>query len=320
MDQIRSMWSSGVITGDTLFWSEKEQEWRPVPELLTPKWTTSPASPPEKISSGQPPTYSQPVQESRPSPATTLGIGTEHAAQNCSLEQEEQVIESHCSTDSVRESEDQNNTLITEPVGRKIPEVKMVTQARTEMLESHSTLPTNDTPSSSAWDPEKQRPWRRLLARFLDLQILGGIPASIIAPILLYFFRLPAGVTVVAVLYAFAIGLESWLLTRYGFTPAKWLLGISVRESNGEKLSSIHATKRAQATFWRCFFLNLPFTGLLAYRDLMKRGATKWDRKNSFRVTYSKLNGGQWFSAISLAALFILSFVVVVYEILVLLK
>ena len=40
-EQLLSMWNSGVLTADTLYWREESQEWQPVASLLSPRETSA---------------------------------------------------------------------------------------------------------------------------------------------------------------------------------------------------------------------------------------------------------------------------------------
>jgi hypothetical protein len=46
----------------------------------------------------------------------------------------------------------------------------------------------------------------------------------------------------------------------------------------------------------------------LAYRDLKKRGSTKWDRKGGYIVTYRPISESRWFASLSLVAVFIAAY------------
>src|SRR5437879_6178918 len=53
LDQIRSMWASGIITADTLYWVQAESVWKPIVELLATRRTET-ASVPEPAPSAPP--------------------------------------------------------------------------------------------------------------------------------------------------------------------------------------------------------------------------------------------------------------------------
>jgi uncharacterized RDD family membrane protein YckC len=230
LDQIRNMWSSGIVTADAMYRTEGETEWTPITNLLAPE-------------------YSQTVQHIE-SPVT--GIPSQGAAT------------------------------------ARVP-------VQSEKAER--------------WNASEPRPWRRLWARFLDLFILGGIPALIFASIWLYLFPNLGYVAFPAIVFAPAF--ESWLLSTYGTTPSKWLLGISVREADGRKLTPLHAQQRALSATWRSAPMWFPLFGLLAYRDLKKKKATRWDKKGRYVVTYAPISGARWFASLSLFFVFIAATVII---------
>ncbi len=141
----------------------------------------------------------------------------------------------------------------------------------------------------------KAAPMATAIRKVADWLILGVFPALVIAlPILLNFSpqRALDFFQTAASLLAFisAITLESLFFSTFGTTPGKWLLGISVREADGRKLSRIHALKRAfLATFG-------VFMWFQVRRDLKKKGATMWDRQGGYVVTYSPISAGRWFA------------------------
>lgn len=245
LDQIQSMWASGIITADALYRDGGGASWRPMIELISVKLESRPPSPPAAAPLVPPATWPKTMQA------------------------------------------------------------------------QEKVTPDGEPSNTIAWDSAKPRPWRRLFARYLDLQILGAIPLSITAPILLHFFPspLPDAWTFLGGLgICFAVALESLFLSRLATTPGKWLLGISVREGDGRKLTPLHAQKRAISATFRAVPISLPLFGPLAYRDLKKRGATKWDRKGGYIVTHSPISEERWFASISLVVIFIAGYWVAISE------
>lgn len=237
LDQIKSMWASGIITADATYLTEGEAEWKPLANLFAP------------------------------------GIPTRSTAQP--------------------EAKEENISSLTE---------------------IDPTVPAQSV-AEKPWDSSTPRPWRRLWARCLDFQILGAIPASLLAAIWLHFvpnagpittirILIVGPITMIGILIVLVLVLEPLCLSRFGNTPGKWLLGISLRNSNGDALSSGEAVGRSLSVLWR---LSLPLASaifmFLAYRDLKKRGKTKWDRKGRFLVTYSPIGIGRRLAIVSLVAL-----------------
>ena len=97
-------------------------------------------------------------------------------------------------------------------------------------------------------------PWRRLFARTVDTLLLGSIILIIASYLFGYLFPqyidgyvkvLANPLSAVIILYLLWIPIEAAFLASIGTTPAKWIFGIGVLCSNGEKLSYSNALKRA---------------------------------------------------------------------------
>lgn len=227
LDQVRSMWGSGIITADAMYRTESETEWTPITNLLAPE-------------------YSQRVQHIE---SPLMGIPSQGGA--------------------------------TEPVP--------VQSEKADHL--------------NASNP---RPWRRLWARFLDLAIIST-PPMVIASL---FFSPTWGLFALMFVFVVAWMAETTLLSKWGTTPGKWLLGVLVREADGQKLSFVHAQQRTLSVIVRTGIFWLPLFGILAYRDLERKGATKWDRKGRYIVTYTPVSGARWFASLSLVFVFIAATVI----------
>jgi len=129
-------------------------------------------------------------------------------------------------------------------------------------------VPTSErfAPPADAAPPAPGHPWRRYFARSLDLSLytlpiyafaLRGPIANWDSPL----FRL--------VLSYFAIGLmflmEPLFLHFWGTTPGKWVFGIRIRDSQGNKLSISEGFARFIALFSHGMGYGIPFYSL--YRE-----------------------------------------------------
>ena len=263
LDQIKSMWASGVITADALYWSEPDAAWKPLAELLLP--------------TEQSPLPPQPAPQEKPEP---------------------------------------------DAKGVPIPS------------DSPASLP-NTPAQAEPWDSTAPRPWRRHFARIFDSTLF-----CLVAGILAYFLGYlcvqsglgksqaeMAGRIIGILAFLGFIELEAYCLARFGATLGKWLLGVSVREGNGNNLSRSHARARAWKvmgwcslvwfTFIPCMIfvafcepigpklgLGLLFVALATippavfwiylYRDIKNRGTAKWDRKMGCIVTCSQVPSYRW--------------------------
>jgi uncharacterized RDD family membrane protein YckC len=146
--------------------------------------------------------------------------------------------------------------------------------------------------------PEDIRPWVRYWARHCDYIIfflLVGIVGGLIAPSIMHTVfsnEHEAGFSLLLIfLYTF---FEAGLLSTWGYTPGKWLLGISVRDKEGNKLSYDKAFTRAIKVWWRGMGIGFPivyfFTQISANRRLTNNGITSWDKDGLINVKHYKLN------------------------------
>jgi uncharacterized RDD family membrane protein YckC len=136
-------------------------------------------------------------------------------------------------------------------------------------------------------------PWIRYWARHLDY-LIGGfvigligwitIP-SIMAKINTILFGL-----IVILIWVF---FETFLLTSWGYTPGKRLLGILIREKNGDKLSYERAFKRSIKVYLKGMGLGIPIisfvTMIISYNQLTKEGVTSWDRDEEINFVHHKI-------------------------------
>jgi uncharacterized RDD family membrane protein YckC len=130
----------------------------------------------------------------------------------------------------------------------------------------------------------------RFAARTVDQALLVLI-------IILIFAAIDPGVVELALAgwLLLAIPLEAALLSSWGTTPGKWLLGVTVRDGRGAKLRFGQALRRAAAVWTFGLALDQPIgfvTGPLSFRRLRRSGATYWDALDGSRVDHAAVGGG----------------------------
>lgn len=108
-------------------------------------------------------------------------------------------------------------------------------------------------------------PWRRLLARFLDLWLYGLIWDGVELLGLGMVGDTPAFLTwLLSYIPLFLMFLiEPFLLHFWGWTPGKWLLGLKVRDRQGNKLTLRRARQRLLRMFRRGYCYNIPIYNLV---------------------------------------------------------
>jgi len=86
LSQLQSMWESGTITSDSLYWNTESEEWKPIKELVEappPVLEEQPESGDEDwhvsnialpvVNEARPPTLKEPVQSKSPLKAIVFG-------------------------------------------------------------------------------------------------------------------------------------------------------------------------------------------------------------------------------------------------------
>ena len=164
--------------------------------------------------------------------------------------------------------------------------------------------------------PASYYPWRRYFARFIDTSLLSllmifGI--SVFVGVFLpnnaeAFSKIVENKIMFCIIFFISwIPLEAILLFTIGSTPAKWLFGISVKTSSGQKLSFKQALKRSCLIAFQGYAIGIPiillFTQAAAYDRLTKTGSTLWD--DSIQSIVIHKTWGVWQTIICYIAVFV---------------
>ena len=149
--------------------------------------------------------------------------------------------------------------------------------------------------------PVAPHPIRRFLARELDYNLM----ALVVLVFQLFIFRIPdsdngilnwlAGYLILLPMLA----VEAVLLHFWGTTPGKWLLGLSLRDRAGNKLSRRRAFYRSCMLFAKGYGYNIPIYNLYryykSYRACKDGEPLPWDQD-----TYSSLGDDVAYTAVPL--------------------
>ncbi len=141
----------------------------------------------------------------------------------------------------------------------------------------------------------RPRPWVRFWARTLDLglfttmvlyliKVTGlGDPSALIDP-----EKNNLGI-IIAIPVAW-IFVEATLLYYFGTTPAKWLLKIRLRRTDGERLQLGQAYRRSVSVWWRGWGLGLFPVNILTFvisnMTLSTQGKTVWDQREDLEIEH----------------------------------
>ena len=153
---------------------------------------------------------------------------------------------------------------------------------------SHSSEPLSGRTLSYA-----PRPWMRLLARMLDLQL--ALAATLV--LMTALDPIAAGYQAVAASSVLACALclaaEAVSLSRYGTTPGKWLFGIRVIHRNLGAPSPSAWLARSARVWLYGIAMGFPFIWMItcaaAYILLKREGRTLWDQKGGFDIEHVQL-------------------------------
>ncbi|MHB8065411.1 MAG: DUF6557 family protein [Ruminiclostridium sp.] len=136
------------------------------------------------------------------------------------------------------------------------------------------------------------RPWARFWARTLDSTILLLIFLILIKFLTSFKWNMQIlGVSIIPLILAI---IESILLSTWGTTPGKLILGVKIRTLDGNKLSYSQSLYRSSMVWILGEAASLnnilsTFTYLVSYFRLTNMGSTYWDEKGQFSVTHERI-------------------------------
>lgn len=161
------------------------------------------------------------------------------------------------------------------------------------------------------------RPWVRFWARWIDNNLCG---INIILTLTIYVpwavghylnmvSSIPTVISGMLVLFVW-IFFETFLLSTWGATPGKWLLGITLRDSEGKRPTFSKAFNRSLSVWWRGLGIGFPlislFTLINAHGELTNKGITSWDREGGFVISHKKIGYLRFILTILLFIVFVL--------------
>lgn len=138
-------------------------------------------------------------------------------------------------------------------------------------------------------------PWIRFWARTMDVMLFASLLNFIFTLTEVNGWQIIRGIEYVLPISLFLwVLVESVLLSTWGTTPGKVLLGILVRENDGSKLSFSRALNRS-ASVW--FFgmgcgitLIELITKIVSYNRLTKKGITRWDQNGKYKISHTEIS------------------------------
>ncbi|MBE0451968.1 MAG: RDD family protein [Clostridia bacterium] len=157
--------------------------------------------------------------------------------------------------------------------------------------------------------PKVRSPWRRFFARTFDYTTYG----ILLMVIQSFVFninvgnRTPGGNILDSfITYFLMILIEPVLLKLFGTTLGKWLMGLSVTDEAGNKLSYGDGFSRTLTVFWRGFGLNIPIYSLVrlakSYSECDAGETLEWEADSVIHLKDEK----KWRIATFISAYFVL--------------
>ena len=161
-------------------------------------------------------------------------------------------------------------------------------------------LPTDghyDEEGNRTADPAQAQPVTRFCARCLDATIAAFFGSLVLAAL-----------RVENVLVSYYAPLLAWvfveplLLSTWGYTPGKAILGVEVRDLNGNKLSFAAALNRTIVVYIKGMGLGIPVLNVvmkvMAFNHLRSFGSTVWDEEGGFTVRHALVSPGRALAAV----------------------
>ena len=141
-------------------------------------------------------------------------------------------------------------------------------------------------------------PWRRYWARLFDITFIMPFYIFIISlfsPGLNYtIIRMESFIGGTLLLLFYLIFFEPMMLSSFGTTPGKVLLGIKIRDLSGKKISYTTGMRRGFLVWIYGMGIGIPlitlFTMTVAYSKLRRNGITGWDEKCEISIIHDQLS------------------------------
>lgn len=145
------------------------------------------------------------------------------------------------------------------------------------------------------------RPWARYLARTIDLWLVCWVVLIVTILLNVYGILEFGKYQFIISVFVIRLVLESILISDFGTTPGKWILGISVLKFNNTNLSFWEALKRNIYVYVAGEGLSVPvisvFVLLNSYSYLKNYKFTYWDGLLQTKVVHKPIKIVQWIFA-----------------------
>lgn len=175
----------------------------------------------------------------------------------------------------------------------------LIISAQNYIREVSATLSYSDNLSNTATNIIS--PWARYLARMIDYWIITWVFILFVYMFDITVFSDWGKYEFGFLILGISTVVESILLTDFGTTPGKWMLGISVRNYDESKISFWKAFKRCLLVFTVGEGAAIPIVSLYtfvnSYNHLKGQGFTYWDSLLTIKVQQKPIKIIQWIFA-----------------------
>lgn len=165
---------------------------------------------------------------------------------------------------------------------------------------------------------QSPQPVVRFFARIFDLLIYSYIVSVFIAIASLLFpslfsidFSSPGTIAILSIIIICTWTVpESFFISAFGTTPAKWICNIWISEATGKKLPLAESFSRSMRVTIEGMAIGIPILYLLtiirSYDILNKTGLTPWDRDGHYVVSHGRIGPVRVIALLGLFGLYIL--------------
>lgn len=163
-----------------------------------------------------------------------------------------------------------------------------------DAIENLTQKPVPELAADAA--PKVRSPWRRFLARNLDLFIYSALWEIFLSAVMNVNVTSRSGAsnildTLVGLLLM--IFIEPALLAVFGTTVGKWVLGLRVADSEDRRLSYPEALSRTWTVFWSGMGLNIPIYNLVrcwkSYQACEEGKTLEWEKESTLSLRDEKV-------------------------------
>lgn len=165
-----------------------------------------------------------------------------------------------------------------------------------EIITNSDEVGYDDYPAESSEDDTYDvHPWIRFWARTIDVILFSTLFVFMLAfsprAMLEFVGRVE---NVVSIQLFFWVLVEAMLLSSWGTTPGKYLLGVTIRDSEGNKLSFLNALNRSASVWLWGFGCGIIYVEILSkylsYKRLTDKGITRWDQNGKYKVSHGEVS------------------------------